>query len=166
MSSRAPRARTSTPLTKAGSSALRATRTCPKRSAYASARTPAASARAYGLARDIVEVIADPSLVEIVGNKYDPISSPNDPLFFFHHINLYRMWMSCQLAHADQAPYYGYPEDATLESYCWAHLLESNLGGHYPFFHLLEGQRGPLKVRDVFDLLNFESAPYEYDTLL
>ena len=99
---------------------------------------------------------------------YDPISSPNDPAFMFHHVNMDRFYMAWQETHKDLGEYFGFPRAGRAEDdcYCAAHLLDGTLGGDHPFTDVFPDQKGvPLKPRDVFDRISFETASYEYDTL-
>ncbi|KAJ1448305.1 hypothetical protein M885DRAFT_539598 [Pelagophyceae sp. CCMP2097] len=115
----------------------------------------------------IVETIVDPERVQVVGDMYDPISSPNDPLFFLHHANMDRYLSAWMHKHRDQSPFFNFPEDPKTEPYCSAHLLDGTLGGPFPFFGLVRGAAAdvPMTVRDVFTHYGIHTAPYVYDTL-
>ena len=111
--------------------------------------------------------IVDPEYVQVVGDMYDPISSPNDPAFMFHHVNMDRYFTAWQARYADQAgDLWGYPraDRDGGEGYCGPHLLDSVVNPHAPFVGLLEGHDGPYTPRDVL-LLTPDVSPYVYDTL-
>lgn len=118
--------------------------------------------------RSYTEYVVDPKYVQVVGDMYDPISSPNDPVFFFHHVNMDRFFMAWQVAHPHLGPHFDFPRAGrpTDEAYCAAHLLDGVLGDTSgPIYDALPNQTGPLSPRDVFDRIGPDTAPYVYDTL-
>eukprot|EP00811_Abedinium_folium_P035303 NODE_8107_length_1522_cov_11.559140.p1 GENE.NODE_8107_length_1522_cov_11.559140~~NODE_8107_length_1522_cov_11.559140.p1 ORF type:complete len:487 (+),score=82.04 NODE_8107_length_1522_cov_11.559140:99-1463(+) len=116
---------------------------------------------------DLAQNIIEPKYVQVIGDHYDPISSPNDPIFFFHHANLDRYLTTWMARHSQLAPqYYGYPNGKEGEGYCEPHLLDGVIHPEWPFEHVWEGQQGPATARGVFDHLSTESAPYRYDSLI
>lgn len=111
--------------------------------------------------------IVDPALVQVVGDMYDPISSPNDPAFMFHHANIDRFLYAWQDRHAELAPLFNYPSADVEggEGYCEPHLLDSTLAPSRPFAGLFPDQERPLTPRDVFTRFAYGAGPYVYDTL-
>ena len=102
------------------------------------------------------------------GDFLDLATSPNDPLFIFHHANLDRYVMEWQLYHYDDAPYYGYPETGYLDLL----RLDDTIAPDYPFEYLFYDDmvdllgNGPYTTRDIWDGTTFVDAVYVYDTVL
>merc|ERR1719242_595198 len=102
------------------------------------------------------------------GDFLDQSTSPNDPLFMFHHCNLDRYLMEWQLRNDDDAPYYGYPESGYL-NLC---RLNDTLAPDAPFTYLFGDEMqeilgdGPYTARDLWDGTTFRDSPYVYDSVL
>jgi len=102
------------------------------------------------------------------GDFLDKATSPNDPLFMFHHNNVDRYYMEWQLRNYDDAPYYGYPETGYLNIL----RLNDTLTPDYPFEYLFYGEMaellgdGPYTARDIWDGTTFVDAVYVFDTVL
>merc|ERR1711988_943237 len=111
--------------------------------------------------------MVDPKYVQVVGDMYDPISSPNDPAFMFHHANIDRFLFAWQKRHSNLAPLYNYPraDVDSGEGYCEPHLLDSPMAPSRPFVDLFDDQEGALTPRDVFTRFAYGKGPYVYDTL-
>jgi len=112
------------------------------------------------------DTIIDPKWIHVPGDMYDPISSPNDPAFMFHHNNMVRYLYAWMEQHREQAPYYDYPRKEHLsgEGYCTPHLLDGVMGV-WPFDDLFDDLPKGMTPRDVFDRYGLDTAPYKYDTL-
>ena len=98
---------------------------------------------------------------------YDPISSPNDPAFMFHHNNMVRYFYAWMERHREQeSNYYGYPRSEHMggEGYCQPHLLDGIMGA-WPFDDLVDDKPEGLTPRDVFERYGLDTAPYRFDTL-
>jgi len=106
------------------------------------------------------------------GDGYDTASSPNDPLFVFHHANVDRLLAEWQLRvqyspHAP-LPFSGWP----TEGMCQGHNLHDVISERDPYFGSLLGWTGEAvhKRLTVADLLE-ATAPgmnsfYTYDSLV
>eukprot|EP00931_Biecheleriopsis_adriatica_P060248 TRINITY_DN36160_c0_g1_i1.p1 TRINITY_DN36160_c0_g1~~TRINITY_DN36160_c0_g1_i1.p1 ORF type:complete len:841 (-),score=136.83 TRINITY_DN36160_c0_g1_i1:23-2524(-) len=96
------------------------------------------------------------------GDFADAWTSPNDPIFFFHHANVDRNLMEWQQRHRSQAPHYSFPK-ASLP--CKGHGLHDISGPSWPFEGLLLGLDGPLTNADLIAVDGF-TGPYTYDSLV
>ena len=99
------------------------------------------------------------------GDMADPITSPNDPFFWFHHINLDRFTYIWQLHLWDARPYYFYPFKG------WEYginLDDVAGGGEWPFTNIFEmfDHDKELTIRDIFDATTFVNVPYAYDDVV
>ena len=72
------------------------------------------------------------------GDFWDGSTSPNDPVFWFHHPNIDRALVIWQRAHAADAPFYDYP----TRGYCPGHNLGDVISSSYPFPGWLVGLTG------------------------
>jgi hypothetical protein len=104
-----------------------------------------------------------------VGDAWDTASSPNDPAFVFHHVNVDRLYMEWQQRWAD-TPTSGYPFSGFPSTgMCVGHNLADVISERDPF-------EGSLLGRDDADVLTHaellkatvpnENTLYTYDTLL
>jgi len=68
------------------------------------------------------------------GDFWDGLSSPNEPLFFSHHANVDRSFMTWQLRVASNdstaLPFSGFPKSG----YCPGHNLHDTISSSFPFF--------------------------------
>ena len=100
------------------------------------------------------------------GDMEDIQSSPNEPIFFLHHMNLDRFFMEWQLLHyEDSMDYYGY----YTEGLTYGGNLEDVMSEYDPFrdiFYQQFGDKGPYSAKDIFDYTTFLNAEYTYDTIL
>jgi len=99
------------------------------------------------------------------GDFADSWTSPNDPIFFFHHANVDRNFMTWQLRHQAQAPRYGFP---SVSLPCSGHGYDDVISSSWPFdaAALLGGgeHQRSLTNADIVGL-NASSSPYSYDTI-
>merc|ERR1711865_398123 len=98
------------------------------------------------------------------GDFADSWTSPNDPIFFFHHANVDRNLMTWQLRHSAQAPRYGFPGEWLP---CSGHGYEDVIASNWSFDAaslLGEEHHRPLKNADIIGM-NASNSPYIYDTL-
>lgn len=100
------------------------------------------------------------------GDFSDAWSSPNDPIFFFHHANLDRHLMTWQHKRRDQAPGYSFPSIAVP---CRGHGYEDVVSETWPFGAELLGldrEHGFLTNKDIIAADGLSpGSPYTYDTL-
>ena len=117
---------------------------------------------------EAVPILGDRFSQHLYGDLLDQATSPNDPLFMFHHCNLDRYLMEWQLRNDDDAPYYGYPESG-YSNLC---RLNDTLAPDAPFTYLFgDGMQeilgdGPYTARDLWDGTTFMDSPYVYDSVL
>lgn len=105
------------------------------------------------------------------GDYYDAATSPNDPIFWFHYLNVDRLFMHWQVAKSGSPqaplPYSGFP----TKGLCPGHLLPDVMSSSDPFTGAILGWTGkhfnlPLTNADLLEgTVPFESSPYTYDTL-
>merc|ERR1719499_647382 len=122
----------------------------------------------YDHDKSVEETVLGPELMSIGGDFTDGQTSPNDPMFFAHHINMDRLYTLWEALHPDQlATYYGIPPGGT-ENYCSAGLLDAVVSPND--YELLDGMFGlsaPFTIQDQFDAMsNSENVPYVYNTYL
>lgn len=108
----------------------------------------------------------------LLGDFTDSGTSPNDPIFFFHHANTERSRMAWMEAHKDELEvYYGYGGNADLTAGHGpaAHPgidLGDVISALFPFTSEQLGLVGPtsdgLTHADILCWLGPDSAPYEY----
>merc|ERR1712129_324688 len=106
-------------------------------------------------------------LQQVIGDFLDQSTSPNDPIFMFHHVNLDRYLMEWQLNNYEQkVAYYNYPRDGYAEGI----NLDDVMAPDVPFTSLLFGVDsigdGPYTVREIWDGTSIVDAVYTYDTVL
>lgn len=128
---------------------------------------------------DIQYIFGDRSMQQIAGDFMESGTSPNDPLFLFHHTNMDRYFMEWQLNNFDKRPYYNYPENGYVQGI----NLDDVVSDEYPFenvFNVYEndgnidydlyengnGNPGPYTFRDIFDRTTVLNAPFTFDTVL
>ena len=167
--------------------ATRRTRRAPRR-ARARATTPRARARDTGVCQrypggdghawdpagpcaQCGDACADGEL-GANGDFWDGCTSPNDPVFWFHHPNVDRLFMEWQLLHANATatplPHSGFP----TAGHCPGHTLGDVIADTDPFVGALLGRDGlaaslPLTNADVLAATTpLGTAPYTYDTLV
>merc|ERR1712154_401186 len=103
---------------------------------------------------------------QMIGDFVDQSTSPNDPIFMFHHVNMDRYLMEWQLRHYDDSPYYKYP----TSGYQTGLNLDDVVSPEAPFTKLLFAKDsigdGPYTIRDIWDGTNIVDAVYTYDTVL
>ena len=99
----------------------------------------------------------------LYGDFADAWTSPNDPIFFFHHANVDRHLMTWQRARRDQAPHYGFPA-ASLP--CEGHGLRDVVAPAWPFDGALLNVTGPLTNADLIAADGLAQGPYTYDSLV
>ena len=102
------------------------------------------------------------------GDFADAATSPNDPVFFFHHANLDRLLMTWQQARFanDEDPTSGYPTD----TFCDGHALNDVVSSAMPFSDLGLAPPGADDSAPYTNTLLMragqrDAAPYTYDTL-
>jgi len=99
------------------------------------------------------------------GDFADAWTSPNDPIFFFHHANVDRHLMTWQQQNSEKAPTYGYP---TISLPCTGHGLQDVVAATNKFTRNMLGLKGDglLTNADLIavDGLSSQSS-YTYDTL-
>lgn len=102
----------------------------------------------------------------IYGDFADPWSSPNDPIFFFHHANVDRHLMTWQYRHKGQAAsHYGFPASS---SPCKGHGLNDVLGPSRHFDASLLSQElsgSPITNLHAVSIDGLTAGPYTYDSL-
>lgn len=98
------------------------------------------------------------------GDFADAWTSPNDPIFFFHHANVDRHLMTWQQRHLEKAPHFGFLEPSIP---CKGHGLKDIIGAAHPFDGSLLGLEDgrPLTNEEVLAADGIHSGPYTYDTL-
>mmetsp|Transcript_138529 Transcript_138529/g.244731 ORF Transcript_138529/g.244731 Transcript_138529/m.244731 type:complete len:464 (+) Transcript_138529:72-1463(+) len=106
------------------------------------------------------------------GDFWDAATSPNDPVFWFHHPNVDRLLMEWQLRWKDAPqtplPHSGYPESG----HCGGHNLHDVMSESDPFHGSLLGWTGnaallPLRNQDILEAtVPLQNSPYTYDTLM
>jgi hypothetical protein len=115
--------------------------------------------------------IADKAFLPIptYGDFADVWTSPNDPIFFFHHANVDRHFMTWQLQqNATQGnDFAGFPSTSIP---CYGHGLHDVMSSNNPFMSGLVnsiGQNGQEYPLTVFDVLNTTANGmiYTYDTI-
>ena len=98
------------------------------------------------------------------GDFADAWTSPNDPIFFFHHANVDRHLMTWQQKNTAKAPHFGFLQPSIP---CKGHGLEDVVGAAHPFDGSLLGlDSGPLTNADVLAADGLHLGPYTYDTLV
>merc|ERR1711997_176780 len=113
-------------------------------------------------------ILGDRNEQQTHGDLLDQSTSPNDPLFMFHHANLDRYLMEWQLQNYADGPYFGYPESG-YSDLC---RLDDIVAPDFPFEHLFRDEMadvlgaGPYTARDIWDGTTFVDAPYVYDSVL
>lgn len=101
------------------------------------------------------------------GDFADAWTSPNDPIFFFHHANIDRHLMTWQHQHSSKAPHYGFLNQSIP---CKGHGLHDVLAPDVPFaaslLPALSNGHNTLTNADVIaaDGLS-ETSLYTYDTM-
>ncbi|CAE7266133.1 griF, partial [Symbiodinium sp. CCMP2592] len=98
------------------------------------------------------------------GDFADAWTSPNDPIFFFHHANVDRHLMTWQQRHLEKAPHFGFLQPSLP---CKGHGLKDIIGAAHPFDGALLGlEDGRLLTNEeVLAADGIHSGPYTYDTL-
>ena len=100
----------------------------------------------------------------IWGDFIDSATSPNDPMFFFHHINMDRYSYMWQLYNYINEPYYNYP------LYGWETGINLNdiASPERPFIGIFNEypNNKELTYKDIFDSTSFINAEYAYDDLI
>jgi len=96
------------------------------------------------------------------GDFADSWTSPNDPIFFFHHANVDRNLMEWQLRHRKQAPHYSFPTPSVP---CKGHGLYDITGPSWPFDGSLLGLDQLLTNADLI-AIDGVAGPYTYDSFL
>ena len=108
------------------------------------------------------------------GDFWDGATSPNDPVFWFHHPNVDRLFMEWQLRWGRGAraalplPHSGFPE----AGFCPGHNRGDVISATDPFLASLVGASGaagavPLTHAALLEAtIPLGSAPYTYDTLI
>jgi hypothetical protein len=104
-----------------------------------------------------------------VGDAWDTASSPNDPSFVFHHVNVDRLWMEWQQRWAGISssgyPYSGFPSTGM----CLGHNLADVISERDPFegFLLLQNHSDVITNAKLLEAtVPNENVLYTYDTLL
>ncbi|CAJ1407717.1 unnamed protein product [Effrenium voratum] len=97
------------------------------------------------------------------GDFADAWTSPNDPIFFFHHANVDRHLMMWQQQHREKAPHYSFP---SLSIPCQGHGLHDVVGASAPFSGSLLGLASNYTLTNA-DLIAIDGSrgPYTYDSL-
>jgi hypothetical protein len=102
----------------------------------------------------------------IYGDFADAWTSPNDPIFFFHHANVDRSLMTWQQTHQDQAPHYSFPSASVP---CQGHGLNDIIAPEVPFAGSLLGHVEEGRVLTNADLIAADglsdTSLYTYDSL-
>ena len=108
----------------------------------------------------------DPTQIGSSGDFLSGATSPNEPLFFFYHVNVDRSFMTWQRTSTAMAlgNYTGFPE----EGHCPGHNLRDVLSDKDPFTDLFddEDRPGPYTAADVLELTAPGVSPYTYEPLL
>jgi len=103
---------------------------------------------------------------QMIGDFVDQSTSPNDPIFMFHHVNMDRYLMEWQLRHYDESPYYKYPTNGFQTGV----NLDDVISPEAPFTKLLFADDsigdGPYTIRDIWDGTSIVDAVYTYDTIV
>jgi len=104
-----------------------------------------------------------------VGDAWDTATSPNDPSFVFHHVNVDRLWMEWQQrwAETDSSgyPYSGFPETGM----CVGHNLGDVISERDPFEGalLLQNHSNVITNAELMEAtVPNKNSLYTYDTLL
>ena len=105
-----------------------------------------------------------------IGDMADVTSSPNDPIFWVHHMNMDRYWMFWKLIHYDERDdYYGYYESGASTG----GNLDDIMNEIDPFIDIYYDEsntklnnKGPYTARDIIDYTDFLTSDYTYDTIL
>jgi len=104
-----------------------------------------------------------------VGDAWDTASSPNDPSFVFHHVNVDRLWMEWQQRWAGTStsgyPYSGFPATGM----CIGHNLNDVISERDPFEGtlLFENNSNVITNAKLLEAtLPHENSLYTYDTVL
>lgn len=111
--------------------------------------------------------LTDPNNIECLGDFTDPVASPNDIIFPFHHANIDRHfdeWLRIQIIQGAQGNYFNYPESGAYTG-C---LLDSTVNRQDPFYGYIINSSSihnsqKLTVRNVFDLITPDSI-YSYQS--
>lgn len=105
-----------------------------------------------------------------VGDAWDTASSPNDPSFVFHHVNVDRLWMEWQQRWAETGSDTGYPYSGfPATGMCLGHNLGDVISERDPFegLVLLQNHSDALTNAMVLEAtVPNENKLYTYDTLL
>jgi len=115
-----------------------------------------------------LKCFADPiDTAPIYGDFADAWTSPNDPIFFFHHANVDRHLMTWQQRHVSKAPTYGFPK-ASIP--CEGHGLHDLSSPDFPFDPTLLGfpaSKVGLSNADIIAVDGLSNTSiYTYDSLL
>ncbi len=111
--------------------------------------------------------LASPNSIECLGDFTDPVASPNDIIFAFHHANVDRHfdeWLRIQIIQGAQGNYFNYP---TSGAYAGC-LLDSIVNQQDPFYGYIINSSSiqnsrKLTVRNVFDMITPDSI-YSYQS--
>merc|ERR1712232_795542 len=108
---------------------------------------------------------------QYMGDFWDLATSPNDPIFMFHHSNVERSRMKWMKANAEKkGMYYGFP---LLDKQClWGDSCTSNgtslydtVSALWPFDGALVGSSEYVTHADVMCKLSYDNTPYTYDDM-
>jgi hypothetical protein len=104
--------------------------------------------------------LASNTAISWVGDMFDSYTSPNDPVFFFHHANIDRFFMTFEGYNYDSAPYFGYP----TTGYSTGGNLDDTVGLGDPVPNPYTGL--DYTIKDVFDYLGVLNAPFTFQSIL